>query len=213
MGMSKLFLGGFCLVTDRGISGLTPEDMALAALKAGVKWIQYRDKGRSRRELYREALKLRAITRDFGAAFIVNDHADIALAVDAEGVHLGQDDLPLKEARKLVGKKIIGISAHSLSEAGEAFSGGADYIGFGPVFYTATKDAGMPRGLEMLKDIKRKTGIPAVAIGGISEENLPAVFEAGADAVAMVSAVLKGDISGNAERILHLVNAGKGEQL
>lgn len=191
------FLGRFCLVTDRKLCGLTCEEMARIALEAGAGWIQYREKERTRREIYHEATKLRALTAEYGATLVVNDHADIALAVDADGVHLGQDDLPLKEARRILGNRIIGISTHSLTQAVEAEKGGADYIGFGPVFLTTTKEAGEPKGLEMVSLIRRAVEIPVVAIGGISAENLSRVLKAGADAVAVASAVLRGDISEN----------------
>ncbi|HWR57867.1 MAG TPA: thiamine phosphate synthase [Thermodesulfovibrionales bacterium] len=191
------FLGGLCFITDRKISALTPEDMVSAVLEAGAGWIQYREKARTRREIYLESLRLRELTREFGAALIVNDHADIALAVEADGVHLGQDDLPLREARSLMGSRIIGISTHSPAEAVDAERGGADYIGFGPVFRTSTKDAGDPKGVDMLKEIRRLVGIPVVAIGGITLKNFPRVRKTGVDAVAVASAILKGDISEN----------------
>jgi thiamine-phosphate pyrophosphorylase len=191
------FLGGLCLVTDRRLCGLTCEEMTKIALVSGVGWIQYREKEKTRREIYHEAMRLRVLTAEYGATLVVNDHADIALAVDADGVHLGQDDLPLKEARRILGNRIIGISTHSLTQAVEAEHDGADYIGFGPVFVTATKDAGEPKGLEMVSIIKKAIKIPVVAIGGISAENLPLVLETGADAVAVASAVLRGDISVN----------------
>jgi len=170
----------------------------MAALRAGVVWIQYREKEKSRREMYREALRLRELTLEHNATFVVNDHADIALAVEADGVHLGQEDLPLAEARRILGERIIGISTHSLSEALDAAAGGADYIGFGPVFPTITKNAGEPKGVEMVREIKRHVKIPLIAIGGISLENLPIVLEAGADAVAVASAILKGNLYENA---------------
>jgi len=188
---------GFCLITDRKSGGRTAEEMVRTALDSGVRWIQYREKEKTRKEIYREALKLRDMAQQFGALFIVNDHADIALAVEADGVHLGQDDLPLREARRIMGDRIIGISTHSLPEAIAAEEGGADYIGFGPVFPTVTKDAGAPKGVAMLREIKRQVSIPVVAIGGISLENLPEVLASGADAVAVVSAILEGDISEN----------------
>ncbi len=198
-------LRGLCLVTDRKVCGLTSEEMTTIALKAGAEWIQYREKEKTRREIFDEALRLRRLTGEYGAAFIVNDHADIALAVDADGVHLGQDDLPLQEARKFMGKKIIGISTHSLAEALAAFSSGADYIGFGPVFHTTTKDAGEPKGVELLKEIKRHVSIPVVAIGGISPENLQMVRKAGADGVAVASAILKGDIYENVKFFMKII--------
>ncbi|MEW6584387.1 MAG: thiamine phosphate synthase [Nitrospirota bacterium] len=200
-----MYLGGLCFITDRTISGLSPVEMTYAALDTGLGWIQYRDKESSRRLLYEESSKLREMTEDFGTVLIVNDHADIALAVEADGVHLGQDDLPLDEARKIMGRKIIGISTHTLKQARESEQGGADYIGFGPIFHTETKDAGEPRGLDMLREIKKEIRIPVVAIGGITLDNVEHVFEAGADAVAVASAVLKGDIRENSRRFLEIV--------
>ncbi len=181
--------------------------MAVAAVRAGARWIQYRDKEKTRREIYFEALKLRELTRETGAAFVVNDHTDIALAVDADGVHLGQDDLPIKEARSLMGNRIIGISTHSVSEALEAEAAGADYIGFGPVFITTTKDAGTPKGVEMLAEITRRVRIPVVAIGGITLENLARVRAAGADAVAVASAILKGAVDENVRAFMDSIRA------
>ncbi|MGE5751356.1 MAG: thiamine phosphate synthase, partial [Nitrospirota bacterium] len=111
------------------------------ALEAGVRFFQYRNKRGTRREIYEISLQLIPLAREAGALFIVNDHADIALAVDADGVHLGQDDLPIEHARNLLGSgKLIGISTHSPDQAKAAKAGGADYIGFGPVFRTSTKD-------------------------------------------------------------------------
>lgn len=203
---ADLFLGGLCLILDSKVAGRSPVEMAAAALDSGIRWFQYRDKDSSRRCIYMEALRLRELTRDFDAVFIVNDYADIAAAVDADGVHLGQDDLPLTEARKIMGCKIIGISTHSLSEAQAAEKGGADYVGFGPVFHTTTKDAGLPQGPGSLRDIKRQIKIPVVAIGGIASGNLLEVMEAGADAVAVASAILKGNIQENAGKLFTIIN-------
>jgi len=177
-------------------------------LNAGVRWIQYREKEKSRRELFEEALKLRRLTWEHNSVFIVNDHADIALSVDADGVHLGQDDLPLKEARKIMGRdRIIGISTHDLEQAMEAAQGGADYIGFGPVFYTLTKEAGRPRGTEMLRDIKKNIKIPVVAIGGINLRNIRSVLDTGVDAVAVASAIVHGDIEDNAKAFVEIIRS------
>jgi thiamine-phosphate pyrophosphorylase len=182
--------------------------MVLKALEAGVRWIQYRDKERSRREIYQESIRLRNITRTFNAVFIVNDHTDIALAVDADGVHLGQDDLPLKEARKITGKdKIIGISTHNPEQARDAERDGADYIGFGPVFHTSTKNAGIPMGVHLLHEIKGMVHIPVVGIGGINLKNIGSVLEAGADAVAVASAILRGDMRENIYRFIDIINS------
>jgi thiamine-phosphate pyrophosphorylase len=200
-----MYLGGLCCITDQSIAQLSFEDMALRALQAGIGWLQYRDKESSRRLIYEEAVNLRKITRDFNAVLIVNDHADIAYAVDADGVHLGQNDLPLHEARKIMKQKIIGISTHSMEQAREAEKGGADYIGFGPVFPTATKDAGAPKGLDMLREIRREITIPVVAIGGITSGNVRSVLEAGADAVAVASALLKGNIGDNTKIFIDII--------
>ena len=200
-----MYLGGLCCITDQSIAQLSFEDMTLRALQSGIGWLQYRDKESSRRLIYEEAVKLRKITRNFNAVLIVNDHADIAYAVDADGVHLGQDDLPLLEARKIMKQKIIGISTHSMEQAREAEKGGADYIGFGPIFPTATKDAGTPKGLDMLSEIRRAITIPVVAIGGITCGNVRSVLEAGADAVAVASALLKGNIGNNTKIFIDII--------
>ncbi|MBA3071571.1 MAG: thiamine phosphate synthase, partial [Nitrospirae bacterium] len=146
-----MYLNGLCFITGRKESCLTLKEIVTVVLSAGVRCIQYREKDKARRDIYREALMLRELTDKFGVSLIVNDYTDIALAVDADGVHLGQSDLPLKEARKIVGEeRIIGISTHNLKQAIEAEKGGADYIGFGPVFHTKTKNAGAPKGIAML---------------------------------------------------------------
>lgn len=191
--MKKLY-GGICFITDRRFQRASLSDTVRMVLDAGVRWIQYREKELSRREIYRNAELLRKITTEYDATFIVNDHADIALAVDADGVHLGQDDLPLEHARKIMKDKIIGISTHDLGQAEEAEKGGADYIGFGPIFATTTKEkADPPRGTEMLQEICKAIKIPVVAIGGINVGNLSEVLHAGAAAVAVASGILRAD--------------------
>lgn len=202
-----LYHGGICLITDRTLCCLTPVEMAHLALKAGIRWIQYRDKDRDRRAFLATAMSLRGLTRQYGACFIVNDYPDIALIVDADGVHLGQDDMPMAEARRIMGRqKIIGISTHSLKDAVAANASGADYIGFGPVFATRTKDAGDPKGTEMLGRIVRKVDVPVVAIGGIRLSRLGDVMSAGACAVATASAILKGDVPVNARKYYNKIN-------
>jgi thiamine-phosphate pyrophosphorylase len=206
--LTAMYLGGLCFITDRRISQLSYEEMTLRALRAGVRCVQYRNKEQTRREIFRASERLRGITRDFDALLIINDHPDIALAADADGVHLGQDDLPLKEARQIMGKdRIIGISTHDPDQAAEAETSGADYIGFGPIFYTATKDAGSPKGILTLREIKSKVRIPVVAIGGITLNNVGAVLESGADAVAVATAILEGDIEENARSFLDVIRA------
>lgn len=197
-----MYLGGICFITDNKYCELPIFEVVNLVLKAGVRFIQLREKDKTRRQIYEEALRLRELTRTFGATLIINDHADIALAVDADGVHLGQEDLPLKEARKIMGKKIIGISTHNLEQAKEAENGGADYIGFGPVFHTTTKNAGAPKGVDNLKIIKENVSIPVIAIGGITLHNIKSVIDAGADSVAVATAICKGDIIENAKNLI-----------
>jgi thiamine-phosphate pyrophosphorylase len=203
-----MYLGGLCFITDHKASSLKFEDMTRKVLKSGVQWIQHRDKKSSRRQVYQNSVILRQITKGTRAVLTINDYPDIALAADADGVHLGQDDLPLREARKVMGKDtIIGISTHSQEQAVEAERDGADYIGFGPVFHTGTKDAGHPKGIDLLRKIRKEVGIPLVAIGGINLENLVSVFETGVDAVAVASAILKGDVEENAKNFMDIINS------
>ena len=186
------------LLTDRHLAGLTHAQITRQALSAGIKVIQLRDKNRSKKEIFNEAIVLKALTTKYNAALIINDYIDIALAVNAEGVHLGQEDMPVPEARKIMGrKKIIGISTHSLRQAQKAENEGADYIGFGPIFHTGTKDAGKPRGLKTLQKVREHINIPIVAIGGITSKNIKEVLMSGADAAAIASGILRGNIKSN----------------
>src|SRR5689334_6062201 len=169
-----------------------PAQRALAALvEAGVSILQLRVKSLPPVDFLELAKQARAVTRAHGCQLIVNDRVDIALACDADGVHLGQDDLPLSAGRKLMGQKIIGISTHDLDQARAAERAGADYIGFGPMFGTRTKATGYEaRGPEMLQQIRRAVTLPIVAIGGITEANVQEVWQAGADSVAIIGDVL-----------------------
>ena len=204
-----MYLGGLCFITDRTIQGLSYEDMTHRVLMKGISWIQFREKERTRHEIYREAVMLRGLTRDYNAVLIINDFLDIAMCVDADGVHLGQDDLPLREARKIMGRhRIIGISTHNIEQAVEAEKNGADYIGFGPVFPTRTKNAGKPKGLDLLRHVKKQVKIPVVAIGSISLENISSVLQTGVDAVAVASAILRGNIEENAQRFMNHLKTG-----
>jgi thiamine-phosphate diphosphorylase len=160
------------------------------ALDAGCRLFQYRDKINDRRTIYDTSLRIARMVRNAGAVFLVNDHADVALAADADGVHLGQTDLPPEHARNLLGtKKLIGISTHTMEQAVAAQAADADYIGFGPLFATRTKDAGPVQGIENLRDIRAVVSIPIIAIGGITTINAPDAITAGADGVAVISAV------------------------
>ncbi len=203
-----MYQNGICFVTDSTHTSVPVYEMVRAVLEAGIRFIQYREKEKTRRQLYADAMRLGELTRSYNAVFIVNDHADIALAVGADGVHLGQEDLPLDAARKIMGSRIIGISTHSMPQAVAAEAGGADYIGFGPVFHTTTKDAGSPKGVDIIRTIKQNVSIPVVAIGGIGIENVAAVVHAGADAVAVATAICKGDIAHNARMFVQMAARG-----
>jgi thiamine-phosphate pyrophosphorylase len=169
--------------------GRSPITILREFLAGGVRLVQLRAKELSSGEFFTLAKEARQLTREAGATFIVNDRSDIAFACNADGVHLGQDDLPLAAARKLIGpQKMIGISTHDLDQARSAELNGADYIGFGPIFGSTTKDTGYSaRGLEMLREIRAAVKLPIVAIGGITENNVAEVWKSGADAAAIIS--------------------------
>jgi thiamine-phosphate pyrophosphorylase len=186
------------LITDRIIAGMSHAEIARRAVSAGIKVIQFREKNMSKKDIFREAISVRDITRSGKVKLIINDDIDIAMAVNADGVHLGQKDIPVDAARRILGKgRIIGISTHNMRQALKAQEGGADYIGFGPVFQTGTKDAGRPRGLKALKNVRERISIPVVAIGGIKRDNISSVINAGADACAIISGILAGDMKLN----------------
>jgi len=202
------------VVTDRKISnGLAHAEIARRAAKGGANVIQLRDKHLSRRELYLTALEVRQVTSENGASFIVNDSLDVALAAKADGVHLGQDDLPLEAARRIAPDGfIIGVSVGTVAQAVKAEDEGADYIALSPIFDTSSKDdAGKGRGLEMLKEIKKAVEIPVVAIGGIDKKSLPSVIRSGADGIAVISAVVgQKDIEAAARDLKALIAKEKG---
>ena len=192
-------------VTAPSSTGRSYEDAVERALKGGADVIQLRDKTLSARELLELGNKLRGVCRRYDALFILNDRVDLALAMGADGVHLGQDDLPLAEARKMsdlwvattkfdrLPEFIIGVSTHSLDQALKAESEGADYVGCGPVFKTPTKPDCEPQGLELVRKYRENLKIPFVAIGGIDESNVDQVVEAGARCVAVVRAAFGQD--------------------
>ncbi len=157
------------------------------ACKGGARVIQYRDKSSSRQDMLEIADKIRKITRKSGSLFIINDFIDIARMSGADGVHLGQDDIPIQRAREITPEGfIVGISTHSLEQAKEAEEKGADYIGIGPVFSTPTKENYTPIGLSTVEEVLRSVNIPVVAIGGINIENLVHLIKIGTRNVAMV---------------------------
>lgn len=180
------------LVTDDGcLQGRALIDCVREALDGGVTLVQYRAKTASSAEMYNEALQLKALCDSFNVPLIINDRLDIAMAVGAAGVHLGQDDLPCAAARKILGEDyIIGVSAHNPAEAAEALQSGADYLGCGAVFGTATKADVKKLGTDGLAAICREKGLPVVGIGGVTADNYREVRAAGADGAAIVSGIL-----------------------
>lgn len=164
------------------------------ALAAGVTLVQYRAKAADGGVLYAEACRLKELCDKYGVPLIINDRLDIALAVGAAGVHLGQDDLPCAVARRLLGEDfIIGVSAHNQAEAVQAVSEGADYLGCGAVFGTATKHDVAKLGLENLRAIRKAVAVPMVGIGGITADNYAEVLATGANGAAIVSGILAQD--------------------
>ena len=180
------------LVTDDGcLQGRALRDCVREALEGGVTLVQYRAKTASSAEMYAEALQLKALCNSFNVPLIINDRLDIAMAVGAAGVHLGQDDLPCAAARKILGEDyIIGVSAHNPAEAKAALQSGADYLGCGAVFGTATKADVKKLSTEGLTAICREKGLPVVGIGGVTVDNYREVRAAGADGAAIVSGIL-----------------------
>ena len=166
--------------------------LARNAVQGGVTMVQLRAKGWETREFLELATRMAAALKRRFVPLIINDRVDIALACRADGVHLGQDDMPLDKARQLLGKsKIIGVSVNTLKEAREAERRGADYIGLGPIYATTTKDTDLPvLGPEGIRRIRQKIGIPIIAIGGINAGNAADVMKAGAAGIAVVSAIL-----------------------
>jgi len=183
------------LVTDRKLLG--ERDLAQSielAIQGGVSLVQLREKSISTKEFLSLAMRVKEITSKYEIPLIINDRLDIALAVDAEGLHVGQDDLPMLKARELLGPdKIIGVSARTLEEALLAEKQGADYLGVGAVFRTSTKSDAKEVSLEQLEYIKKSVSIPVVAIGGINSGNVQQVKVTGIDGISVVSAILVQD--------------------
>ena len=199
------------LVTDRMVLGARDLLQSIEeALKGGVTLVQLREKELSSSEFYDSACAIKELAHAYHVPFIINDRLDIALAVDADGLHIGQDDLPLTVARKLLGPdKILGYSVSTIEEARCGEQNGADYLGAGTVFWTGSKsDIGEPIGLEGLQQINKAVSIPVVAIGGIGPANLSAVKSTGVDGVSLISAILgQADIETASLNLINLWNA------
>lgn len=202
-----------CVITDPGLAGRDHVAIAAAALAGGADMIQLRDKGGDLRALLPQAQAIQGLCRTHGAVFIVNDRLDLALAAGADGAHVGQDDLPAEAARHLLGPgRILGVSTHDRAQAEAARKAGADYIGFGPMFPTGTKETGYPpRGLAGLREVRAAVLLPILAIGGITLETAADVIAAGATAPAVVSAIVAApDIAAAAATFRARVAAAKG---
>jgi len=181
----------FYFITDSDLSKNDIYSDTENAIKAGCKIVQYREKNKTKEEIFREAKKLKK-TCEGKAIFLINDYIDIALACNADGIHIGQDDVSYETARTLLGKdKIIGLTVHSLEEAIEAERLGVDYIGLAPIFKTGTKeDARDPIGIDIIKIVKKNVNLPIVAVGGINKNNVQEIIESGADSVVSIYGVL-----------------------
>ena len=197
--------GLYVIVDLQAFKGRSEVELTREAIQGGARVIQLRDKGRSKRELLPIAQELRRTCALFGVPFIINDHLDLALATDADGLHLGQEDLSLSIARRILPlDKVLGCSAATVEQALKAEEDGADYIAVGSIYETTSKSGTHLAGLETLRQVKKAVSVPVVAIGGINEENLAQVVAAGADAIAVISAVLGAD---NAKTAAHRLAA------
>ncbi len=190
---------GYYFITDEALSAAGIISDVEKAVAARVKVVQYRNKTADTRHLYNEARRIREICFGSGTWLIINDRVDIALAVNADGVHIGSEDMPYHEVRRLLGKgKIIGVTVHNVEEAAAAEGMGADYLGVSPIYATGTKaDAGAPCGIKTLAEIRGACAVPLVAIGGIDLSRVDECIHAGVDMVCAISAVVtKPDVTG-----------------
>jgi thiamine-phosphate pyrophosphorylase len=201
------------VVTDANLSrGRSHREVVEAAILGGVTVVQYREKNASTRQMIDEALELRDLCRRYGVPFIVDDRVDVALAVEADGVHVGQDDMPASLARRLIGHdKILGVSAEDTEQALAAQADGADYIGASPIFATPTKpDAPPPMGVAGLLQIARACPLPIVAIGGLNATNAGSMIRAGAAGVAVVSTIVGADdVQTAARELRHVIDLAR----
>lgn len=205
----------YAIIDAARSAGRLPGALADALAEAGVTLIQYRHKRASSRELYEACREVRQCLPRERAKLIVNDRADVALAVEADGVHVGQEDLPIDFARRVVGRQgWVGVSTHTLSQVVDADRSTADYIAFGPVFATANKDHPDPVvGARGLREARRLTSKPLVAIGGITVENCREVIGAGADSVAVIGDLMQAeDIGARAREFLRVLSQAAGQR-
>ena len=205
-------ISGLYVILDRQfLLGREEVDVARQIIEGGARVIQLRGKQSKKGELLIVAQKLREFCRQTGTQFIINDYLDLAMAVNADGLHVGQEDLPLSVIRReLPIDKIVGCSVKTLSQAKKAQTEGADYIAVGSMFPTTTKREATVVGVDMLKELKRTVSTPVVAIGGINQNNVDEVVAAGADAIAVISAVLGGeDVKGAVQKLVTKIDLRK----
>ena len=190
--MPRLKDFGLYFITDSRLTKKNIIEDVKSSIKGGVKIVQYREKYAPTKKMVGGAFEIKKLCKKNNVIFLINDGIDVALAVDADGIHLGQDDIPYEDARKLLGnKKIIGVTVHNLKEAIDAEKKGADYLGLSPIFDTSTKlDAGKSCSTSMITKVKKNIKIPIVAIGGINKSNIDEVLKAGAKNVAIISAII-----------------------
>lgn len=196
------------LIADRKQTKMPLPEAVRLALQGGVRAVQVREKDLPIRELLALSQELRALTKEFGAKLFINDHTDVAVAVEADGVHLGHQSMPTSAVRHIIGKKMmLGVSTHNIEEARAAESEGADFVTFGPVYETPSKiKISAPVGLEPLRDVKKAIDIPIFALGGIKGRNIGHVLWAGAYGVSMISAIFgAADIQKTAKNITEMI--------
>lgn len=199
-------IGKLHILTDTVLqSRFSHMEITRLAIAGGADTIQYRQKSGATRQMIEIARNMKRLCSEAGVMFIVNDRLDVAIAAEADGVHLGQDDFPIPMARELLGEgRIIGGSAATLDEARKCLSEGADYVGFGPVYPTSSKDdAGPVSGIDILKQVVEIIPLPIIAIGGVGAENIPDVMRAGAHGIAVISAVCCQDDPEESTRALY----------
>jgi thiamine-phosphate pyrophosphorylase len=191
--LTVLGLPALYAIVDPFDTGRSPAALAAVLLAGGARLLQLRLKPAIARELLAAAEAIRPLAHAAGALFLVNDRPDVARAVEADGVHLGQDDLPVAAARRVLGPgRLIGVSTHDVEQARAAVAAGADYVAVGPIYATTSKEAPLaPRGLALVRAVRTVVPCPLVAIGGITAETAPAVRAAGADAIAMIGALVR----------------------
>lgn len=202
--------GLYCITAEPLSNGRDNLDVVCAMLAGGAKVVQYREKDMPMLRQYEQCVKLREMTREAGALLFIDDHVHLAMAVKADGVHIGQTDLPIQAVRKLVGDDmLIGLSTHDIGQARDAVTRGADYIGVGPIFETHTKsDVVAPVGFAYLDAVVREIRLPFVAIGGIKRHSLPDVLAHGAACAALVTEIVQApDITEMVTELRHIFSA------